>query len=224
MIKINLMAEGKRPAVARKSRAPMVSGGGGGGGGDFANTMLVGAIVLGLLVAAGWWFLLNQKISKKDKEIAVAQKEVDELEQVIKEVEAYKLKKADLERKISVINSLKENQRGPVQIMDEISRALPELLWLTSLDVNNSNILLRGSAFNMSAVANFIDNLDRVEAFGEPILQDATQRKGKGVRTEVYDFRLTFPYSFQKPQPAAGATPGAPDAAAAPAAAAGGRP
>ena len=93
--------------------------------------------------------------------------------------------------------------------MDEISKGLPELLWLTSLETNASNVNLRGSAFNMSAVANLIDNLDRVEAFAEPILQDATQRAGRGARTEVYDFRLTFPYSFKAPKPETAEEPGA---------------
>jgi type IV pilus assembly protein PilN len=211
MIKINLLAEGKRPVVARKSKAPMV-----GGSGDLANYLLIAGIVLGLLITGGWWLWLNHRIAVKDREVGAAQHEVDELQQVIKEVEQYKVKKAELERKITVINDLKENQRGPVQIMDEISRALPELLWLTRMEVTNTNITLHGSAFNMSAVANFIDNLDKVEAFGEPLLQDATQRKGRGIRTEVYDFRLVFPYSFKKPQAAADATAAAPAAPAAP--------
>lgn len=216
MVKINLLAEGKRPVVARKSRAPLIAG----GGGDLANFLLFALIGVGVVVFVGWLLLLNHKLAAKDKEIAVAQKEVDELQLVIKEVEAYKVKKAELERKISIINELKDNQRGPVQIMDEVSKAVPELLWLTGMDVTGNAILIRGSAFNMSAVANFIDNLDRVEAFQEPVLQDATQRQGRGVRTEVYDFRLTFGYSFKKPQPAAGQEPAAPGAAvpAAPAA------
>ena len=210
MIKINLLAEGKRPVVARKGRTPTTpTPMGGGGGGDLANTLLIGTIVLGLLVAGGWWLLLNMKLNKKQEQINVAQKEVDELAQVIKEVEAYKAKKAELERKINVINDLKENQRGPVQILDEVSKAVPELLWLTGVEATNTNVNLRGSTFNMSAIANLIDNLDRVEAFQEPVLQDWAQRRGRGVRAEAYDFRLTFPYSFKKPQPVAGEAPAA---------------
>ena len=202
MLKINLLAEGKRPVVARKSRAALPSA----GPGDLGNYLLFGFLLLGILTAAGWWFLLNHRIGNKADEIAVAQAEVKELEAVIKEVEQYKARKDELERKIAVINDLKENQRGPVQIMDEVSKAVPELLWLVNLDVTNNNIALRGSAFNTSAIANLIDNLDRVEAFQEPVLQDTSQRLGQGARTEVYDFRLTFPYSFKKPAPAATVT------------------
>lgn len=209
MIKINLLAEGKRPVVARRARQPVL--GGGGGGQELANLMLVAGLVLGLLVAGGWWFMLSQRIQQKDREITAAQKEVDELAQVIKEVEEYKAKKSELERKIEVINSLKDNQRGPVQIMDEVSRALPELLWLNNMEVSAATISLRGSAFNMSAVANFMDNLDKVEQFAEPILQDATQRTAKGgARTETYDFKLNLGYSFRKGKTEPGAPEGAP--------------
>ncbi|GMU65312.1 MAG: hypothetical protein AMXMBFR36_15860 [Acidobacteriota bacterium] len=202
MIKINLLAEGKRPVVARKSRAALPSA----GPGELGNYLLFGIVALGILVAVGWWLLLSNRIGNKADEIAVAQAEVKELEAVIKEVEQYKVKKDELERKIAVINDLKENQRGPVQIMDEVSKAMPELLWLKNMDVTTSNIALRGSAFNTSAIANLIDNLDRVEAFQEPVLQDTTKRGGQraGARSEVYDFRLNFSYSFKKPVPAAG--------------------
>ena len=44
---------------------------------------------------------------------------------MIKEVEEYKAKKAELEHKIEVINDLKHNQRGPVQIMDQVSARCP---------------------------------------------------------------------------------------------------
>lgn len=203
MIKINLLSEGKRPVVARRARQPV------GARADMGNTLLIAGAVLGLLVAGGWWFLLDREIKKKDREIAAAQREVDELAQVIKEVEEYKAKKTELERKITVINDLKANQRGPVRIMDEVSRALPELLWLSRLNVTAATISLQGTAFNMSAVANFLDNLDKVEEFAEPILADATQRSQRGARTETYDFKVNVGYSFTKKSteaPAAGET------------------
>lgn len=214
MIKINLLAEGKRPVLARKSRSPL---GVGGGGADTSNLLLVSGVVLGLLAAGGWFFWVSSRLKQKEREVAAAEREVEELKQVIKEVEEYKIKKADLERKIDVINGLKANQRGPVQIMDQVSRSLPELLWMGNLDVTPTTINLKGSAFNMSAVANFIDNLDKVDEFAEPILQDATQKAAKGARSEVYDFKVAVGYSFQRPKAptlTTGATP-VPEAGAA---------
>jgi len=195
MVKINLLAEGKRPIIARRAQQPFLQL----TGTNAANLALLAVSLLGVIAAVVWYFVLESRISKKDGEIRVAQKEVDELRQVIQEVNEFKRRRDELTRKVKIITTLKDNQRGPVQVMDEVSRALPELTWLNSMVVTGRAISLRGTAFNMSAVANFIDNLDKVEAFKEPILQDA--RAGRGGRTGVYNFRLTMGYSFAKPAP-----------------------
>jgi len=183
MIKINLIAETRR-AVATRKAAPKLST----GIADLGQALLVGLLVLGLLVAAGWWYLLQRDVKRMQEEVRVAQQEVDRLAPVLKEVEEYKAKKAELERKIGVINELRANQKGPVQIMDQVSRSVPELLWLTSLEVTASNVAVKGQAYNTNAVANFLENLDRVPEFQEPILIE-TQLRG-----QAYDFSIRFGY------------------------------
>ncbi len=188
MIKINLVGERKRPV------APSQTGTSGLEGFNIGNWALLGLVALGVLVVLGYMFVLNGKIENKEVEVAEAQKEVDELEPYIREVEEFKARKIELEQKVAVINRLKENQRGPVKVMDLVSRALPELLWLKNMDVSPSVITLSGEAFNTNAVANFIENLDRIPEFQEPILRD-TQQRG-----QIYTFVIAFNYSFQAPQ------------------------
>jgi type IV pilus assembly protein PilN len=204
MVKINLLAEGKRPIISRKAKQPLLQL----SGANAANILFLAITLVGILSAVVWYFVLENRIDKKNAEIRVAQKEVDELQQVIKEVQAYEAQLRELRRKVEVITKLKDNQRGPVLIMDEVSKALPELLWLTSMDVTGSNVNFRGTAFNMSAVANFIDNLDAVETFKEPILQDATRSRARG-SGEAYDFRMSVGYSIPKKPEAPAATPAA---------------
>ncbi len=188
MIKINLVGERKRPVTPSPAART-----GGFEGASIGNWLLIGLIVLGILSALGHMWYLNGKIKDKEAEVAEAQREVDELEPYIREVEAFKAKKAELERKVEVINQLKANQHGPVRVMDHVSRALPELLWLNRMEVAPTTITLAGQAFNTNAVANFIENLDRVPEFQEPILRD-TQQKG-----EIYTFVIAFNYSFKTP-------------------------
>ena len=205
MIKINLLSEGKRPAAVRKAR-------GAGEVRDLALWLLLLGALLGVLAAAGYWWYLNGKLKEKQEEVAQAQKEVDALQAVIKEVEDFKKKKKNLADKIAIINELKSNQRGPVRVMDYISRALPELLWLDRMKMNASSIEIDGRAFNPNAVANFMDNLDKVPEFKEPVLKD-TNAEGN-----VYRFSIVFDYSFVPKKPAApaagGAAPGTPGAPA----------
>jgi type IV pilus assembly protein PilN len=176
MIKINLIGEAKRPIAARPSAMTGV-----GEESNWPFFVMVGLIGLGILLTAGHFLYLNGKVNNKEEQVADAQHEVEELAPFIKEVEEFKAKKAELERKIQVINNLKANQRGPVQVMDQISRALPELLWLTRMQVRGETITLQGQ------------NLDRVPEFQEPILRETT-RKGP-----VYSYSLTYRFSYTPP-------------------------
>jgi len=186
MIKINLLAEGKRPAAVRKIKPSQLLE-----GKDFGLWLLAAGLVLGLGAVGLLWYLRHNTIVENDQKIVEAEKEVEELSSVIKEVDDYKSKKGELERKIKVINDLKLNQRGPVKVMDNISRSLPELLWLDHLTMSASAIEIDGRAFNTNAVANFIENLDKVPEFGEPTLKDTQEQAGG-----VYKFVINLNYSF----------------------------
>lgn len=206
MIKINLLSEGKRSAVRKaKPAASLLEGK------DVGQFLILVGLVAGSLVAGWSWWSLKQEIADQQEEIAAAQAEVEALGAVIREVEDYKAKKAELERKIGIINDLKANQKGPVRVMDYISKSLPELLWLDKMTMNATTIVVEGRAFNTNAVAAFIENLDRVPEFEEPTLRDATEQGG------TYRFVIDFNYKFEAPKPeqAAGEpTPGSPQAPA----------
>jgi type IV pilus assembly protein PilN len=208
MIKINLLSEGKRPAAVRKSRVP-------GAlkleGRDVGQWLLLLGLLVGVAVLGLFWWHWSNKLAAKQEEVVVAQREVEALASVIKEVDDYKAKKAELERKIGIINDLKANQQGPVRVMDYVSRALPELLWLDQMSMTSNNIHIEGRAFNTNAVANLIENLDKVPEFDEPTLK-STEQQGAG----IYKFTIDFTYSFaahgKEPgtEGAPGATPSTP--------------
>lgn len=188
MIRINLLSEGRRPVTVRKKRAS--SGGGFNFGSiDVASVAMLGVLLLALVVSFGHSFLLGRTINRIRGEVNEAQIEVDKLAPIIAEVEQFKAKKAKLENKVDIITRLKTNQQGPVQIMDEISRALPELLWMDRMQVTGQSITLSGQAFNTNAVANFLENLDRVPEFQEPVLQDASQAG------QTYSFVIRFSFT-----------------------------
>lgn len=206
MIKINLVSEGRRPVVSRKAKEKL-----GIAGLELGEGLFLLALLLGVAAIGGYWLYLRGERQERAEAIATAQREVDELAQVLAEVEDYKQKKERLEHKINVINELKRNQRGPVRILDQISQALPELLWLDRMSLQGGSVELRGQAFNTNQVATFIENLGKVPEFQEPRLRDTT-RSG-----QVYSFTITFNFSIAPPPApaAAGAEAGAATPAAA---------
>ncbi len=190
MIRINLLSEGRRPVVARKKR-PKISI----GDQDPSIFFLGGGLVIGALIAGGWWMTANNKIKAVNADIRVAQREVDELRPILTEVNDFKKKQRELERKIKVINELTLKQQGPVHILDRVSRALPDLVWLRSMNFRGRKVDLIGTAFNTNAVASFIENLDKVPEFREPDTKDVSRGRGG-----TYNFRISFRFDQRKPE------------------------
>ena len=184
MIRINLLSEGRQPAVARRKVSLS-------GSGNLGNYALIGLALVALLAGLLHWYL-------KSSELKRVRQEVDRLAPIIREVEEFKAKKAEMERKIGVIRDLRRNQYGPVQIMDEVSRALPDLMWLTSMTQKSNKVTLQGEAFNTNAVATFIDNLDQVPEFQEPNLKDTNRRGTRGGNS----FRFVIDFNYSPPKPA----------------------
>lgn len=205
MIKINLLAEA-RPSKKKKGVSAL------GSAGQLNTILLAGAVVLGLIVIFVQYWLLNSTIKDYNDKIRVAQQEVARLEAILKEVKDFEDKKAKLQKKVDLINQLKVNQTGPVRLMDEVSRALPDLLWLERMSYSGSSIGLDGKAIGPNAVANFLENLKRVPYFQEPKLTDITACNAGNV--SLYCYRMSFTFSnlnkTQVPDPAAAAAPGAP--------------
>jgi type IV pilus assembly protein PilN len=188
MIRINLLAEGKRPAAVRKARPGAPTR-------EWGPLLLLVIALAGLAIFGGWWWMLAREKADNATAIVEAREEVRKLEAIIKEVQEYKRKQEELQRKIDVIKQLQANQKGPVQVMDFVSRALPELLWLNRMGMKGTRVTITGQAFNSNAVANFIDNLDKVPEFQEPSLQDL--REGEG---GVYIFTVVFSFTYPQPE------------------------
>jgi Tfp pilus assembly protein PilN len=202
LIKINLVREGR--AVRGAGAAPgMVAAAQVAAGGEtnFNNLLIVGGLVLGVLIAGGWWLTEKHKLSERKDLVATKQVEAQRLEAIIKEVEEYQRRKDSLQRRIDLINQLKQNQKGPVKIMDRISQDLPDLVWLDRMTMSGGAITLSGRGLNPNAIANFVENVKNDPLFEEPDLSNLSQAS---VVPLVYSFDMNFRFSYA-PKTEAGA-------------------
>jgi Tfp pilus assembly protein PilN len=135
--------------------------------------------------------VLTSRSKTLDEEIVRAQEEVARLKSIIDEVKGYEDKKASLEAKIQLINNLKTNQKGPVRLMDEISKALPDLVWLSELTVSGDQVSLKGRTLSPNAVATYLENLKKSPFFAEPVFRNLGREQGsQGIYT--WEMSLTF--------------------------------
>jgi type IV pilus assembly protein PilN len=148
MIKINLLAEKKKKTTKTRSE-PRFDGESSGSG---RNVVLIGVLMIGLLAAGGWWWSLDRSIDDWQAKIEAADQELIRLEAAIKKSEEFEAQKDLLTRKITLITDLKKQQSVPVHILDQISRSLPDFLWLESMGANNNRITISGKATTYAAV------------------------------------------------------------------------
>jgi type IV pilus assembly protein PilN len=94
--------------------------------------------------------------------------------------------------KIAIIEQLKKNQQGPVRLLDEVSRALPNGVNISSFVEASGNVSLAGDAFTNEDVVRFIENLKHSQYFADVFLQETSQAVAEGV--EFYKYKLQFKY------------------------------
>jgi len=206
LIRINLLTEAK--AAAARKKAPLLPT-----GARLNNVLFFGGVGLGLAYVVIMALTLLSRRSQLDDEIVKARLEADRLKSIIEEVKEYEDKKASLEAKIQLINSLKTNQKGPVRLMDEISKALPDLVWLTTLEVSGNTVTMRGKTLSPNAVATYLENLKKSPFFAEPVFKSLGQDGGAG---STYSWEMTLIFnpaavlaSSPQTQPPLGPTPAA---------------
>lgn len=188
MIKINLITEAPTASVTKRKRPEFSLGA------KQGDIILVTVLAIAVAVCGTWWFILKSNRAELKETERQRTSERDELQPYIDKVEELEAKRALLKRKVDVINELKNKQHGPVRIMDEVSRALPELVWLNQLKLAGNNITLTGTAMDENAVANYYSNLDASPFFEEPLVKNLARRG------EDFGFTLTAIFTYEPPE------------------------
>ncbi len=128
-------------------------------------TILVLSLVLVGLVCGALFIQQQRTNDNLQQEIADINRRNTELQSRIGEVRDYEKRKADLEQKLNVLAALKNQKTGPVRLLDDLSNALPEELWLTSFSEQNGSIDLAGIADTEQRVALFMETLEQSDHY-----------------------------------------------------------
>jgi type IV pilus assembly protein PilN len=201
LIRINLLTEAR--AAAAKKKGPSLPT-----GAKLNNLLLIAGVAIGIIYIGVMALILTSRRRHLDEEIGKAKEEVARLKSIIDEVKGYEDKKKSLEEKIALINNLKTNQKGPVRLMDEISKALPDLVWLTEMSIAGDNLLtLRGKTLSPNAVATYLENLKKSPYFAEPVFKNLGRDAGpQGIYS--WEMTVTFTHGKTAAEAASTAKPG----------------
>ena len=156
MIRINLLAVERERARKRGRCIPA------------AHRVTAGAtiILLGTAALIGWWFWsLRQESIRVDEDIARAESETRQIRSVLEQVRKFESQRALLQQRVTLIEQLRKGQYAPVHLLDEISKSLPDRLWLSELKQTGGDFAISGVTDSLTAVSDFVANLE-IDASG----------------------------------------------------------
>lgn len=117
---------------------------------------------------------ISGQIDSSKQRVAQMENDIRQFKPQLDQVAAFRKKKANLEKKIDVIEGLDRARSGPVRVMDELASSTPSRLWLTNLDTQGTTIELKGESLDNELVAVFLTALNESPYFDDVDL-DSTE-------------------------------------------------
>jgi type IV pilus assembly protein PilN len=202
MIRINLLTS-DRDKAKKKAAA---------GFGSAAQRMTIGCSLILVLAAAfvGWrYWALSRESNRLDADIAAAQQETTRLHSVIQQVQQFEQRRAQLQQRVALIEELRRGQTGPVHMLDQISRSLPPMLWLTQMKQTGADVTVEGRCTTLTGLSDFVANLEATGYFKRSIeiVSTATEPLPQPPGELI---KFSIKAAFQQPGAVKAATPGTP--------------
>jgi type IV pilus assembly protein PilN len=155
MIRINLLAADRdrhkrRPAAA--TTGPQAT--------QQRITLLCSLILVLTALGIGWWYWsLKVQSDRIEEDIVTSQKETARLRTLIQQVQTNDARRAQLQERVGLIEELRKGREGAVRMLDEISRSLPDMLWLTEIKQQGADLTITGRCLSLTSLSDFVDNL-----------------------------------------------------------------
>jgi type IV pilus assembly protein PilN len=194
MIKVNLLSPEKKDVAGLPEGAAAIDE-------ERESKLNIAAAVAAGVATVGiiGFLYLSQSgaIDARQRELAEKKARKAELEKVLQTLAQLEKTKKDLDRKVEIIEELKGRQKTAVIMMDELSKAIPDLVWFTRLSFSGTSLTVTGKAWSNNLIADFYNNLESTGHFYNIVLKSSQRATQSGLEI----FRFTITCSFRKTPP-----------------------
>ncbi|HEY1463089.1 MAG TPA: PilN domain-containing protein [Terriglobales bacterium] len=189
MIKINLLGVAKAKNKRGGGSSPVMESSG--PGGTPTIKILIVLVFAGLL-NFGYWYNLNRQSAAIDVQMKAAEVKNRQLADVKAEYLREKQEADNYQRRVDVIDTLRKNQTGPVNLLDTVGTTVngTEAVWLSKMDDTGPNLNIQGMALSTDAVANLITNLNKTGYFRNIEIKETYQDE-QVKDMQAFQFTLT---------------------------------
>jgi type IV pilus assembly protein PilN len=186
MIRINLLTTERKTAKAASK---------GFSAGPGQKMMVLGSLILVIVIAGlGWrYWALGQMAARLEAEIENAKREEARLQEILRQVKEFEARKAVLQARLDLIDSLRQGQNAPVHMVDQVSRALPDMTWLTQMNQSPDGytLTIQGRCLTLTSLSDFIGNLEGSRYFIRPVeIVESAVVPGDGKTPDLIQFTI----------------------------------
>lgn len=133
-------------------------------------TLAASLILVAAAIGVGWWYWsLSRESAQLDLELAAAQQETTRLRSLLAEVQQFERQREVLQQRVALIQQLRSGQSIPVQLLDHVSRSLPDMLWLTTMEQEEDQVTIEGRSTTLIALSDLVANLGSSPLLLKPI-------------------------------------------------------
>ncbi len=133
-------------------------------------TVACSLILVAAALGIGWWYWsLEQASTRVDQELVATEQERARLQSLLAEVRDFEAQRGQLQQRVALIEQLRSGQSVPVQLLDHVSRSLPEMLWLTAMNQEGESVTIEGQSTTLIALSDFVGNLGNGSLLQKPI-------------------------------------------------------
>jgi type IV pilus assembly protein PilN len=133
-------------------------------------TLACSLILVLAALGIGWWYWsLNEASTRVDQELIATEQERARLQSLLAEVRDFEAQRGQLLQRVALIEQLRSGQGVPVQLLDHVSRSLPDMLWLTQMIQDGDAVTIEGQSTTLIALSDFVGNLGNGDLLQKPI-------------------------------------------------------
>ena len=171
---------------------------------QFGLMAALAAVAAAAIVFAGWTYLGAKKTSQMERN-ARLETAITKLDKEIADIKGLKEQINNVLDRKRVVENLQSNRSQAVVVLDEVTRQLPEGLYLTSIKQAGNLITLTGIADTNARVATLVRNLSVSNWMESPNLVEIKSTTVNNIK--VNDFTLTVVLKAQKAEAAPATKP-----------------
>lgn len=179
MIRINLLpAEESQRAEGRRQ--------------DLASIALaVGGATLLLVIAHTWQ---QAQFASANREIVRLQQELTAVQGNYMDVTRMETQKKELQERLRVIGELERRKSGPAHVLEALSNATPEKLWLTEFSETGGMLKITGLGVDEQTVADFLRSLGASPFYRNVDLDETSMVDQDGIKHKKFSIRAAVNY------------------------------